>query len=61
MRIVMILGLGAVAMLLALPAEALTISNADPKPHTVTVKSGSDSSDVTIPPRQDVQPTCQSG
>ncbi len=61
MRIVMILGLGAVAMLFALPAEALTISNADPKPHTVTVKSGSDSSDVTIAPNQAVQPTCQSG
>jgi hypothetical protein len=61
MRIVMILGLGAVAMLFALPAEALTISNADPKPHTVTVKSGSDSSDVTIAPNQAVQPACQSG
>ena len=60
MRIVMILGLGAVAMLFALPAEALTISNADPKPHTVTVKSGSDSSDVTIAPNQAVQPACQS-
>ena len=45
MRIVTILGLGALAMLFALPAEALTISNADPKPHTVTVKSGSDSTE----------------
>ena len=61
MRIVTILGLGAVAMLFALPAEALTISNADPKPHTVTVKSGSDSSEVTIAPRPGGQPTCQSG
>jgi len=61
MRIVTILGLGAAVMLFALPAEALTISNADPKPHTVTLKSGSDSSELTIAPNQAVVPACQSG
>ena len=61
MRIVTILGLGALALLFALPAEALTISNSDPKPHTVKVKSGSDSTELTIAPEKSVEPACQSG
>ena len=32
-------GAGPVAMLFALPAEALTIANADPKPHTVRCRA----------------------
>ncbi len=61
MRIVTNLGLGALVMLFALPAEALTISNSDPKPHTITVKSGSDSKELTIAPEAAVEPECQSG
>lgn len=61
MRIVTSLALGAVCILFALPAEALTISNSDAKPHTITVKSGTDSSEMTIAPQQSVQPACQSG
>lgn len=61
MRIVTSLALGALATLFALPAEALTISNVDPKPHTITVKQGNDSTELTIAPAQAVQPSCQSG
>lgn len=61
MRIVTTLGLAAAAMLFALPAEALSISNVDPKPHTIKVKSGSDSTELTIAPAQAVEPACQSG
>jgi hypothetical protein len=61
MRIVTSLALGTLGVLLALPAKALTISNSDPKPHTITVKSGSDSSELTIAPEQAAQPSCQSG
>jgi hypothetical protein len=61
MRIVTSLALGAVCVLFALPAEALTISNVDPKPHTITVKSGSESTELTLAPAQSVQPACQSG
>ena len=61
MRIVTILGLGVLGMLLALPAQALTISNTDPDPHTITVKVGSDSTELTIAPETAVEPPCQSG
>ncbi|HEX2446897.1 MAG TPA: hypothetical protein VHK26_01760 [Methyloceanibacter sp.] len=61
MRTVTILGLGAFCLLFALPAEALTISNTDADPHTITVKTGSDSTEVTIAPAAAVEPPCQSG
>jgi hypothetical protein len=61
MRIVKTLGLCTLTMLFALPAQALTISNVDPKPHTIKVKSGSDSTELTVAPAQAVEPTCQSG
>ena len=61
MKTVTVLGLGALCMLFALPAKALTISNADPKPHTITVKAGSDSTELTIAPDTAVEPPCQSG
>jgi hypothetical protein len=61
MRIAAVLGLGVLGFLVALPAQALTISNTDPKPHTVTVKAGGDSADVTIQPDAAAEPACQSG
>ena len=61
MRTVSILGLGVLGMFFALPAQALTISNTDPDPHTITVKTGSDSTELTIAPETAVEPPCQSG
>jgi hypothetical protein len=61
MRTVTILGLGALGVMFALPAQALTISNTDPKAHTITVKAGSDSTKLTIEPAAAVEPACQSG
>ena len=37
MRFVGTAALGALALLCAVPAQALTISNSDPKPHKITV------------------------
>jgi len=61
MRTVSILGLGVLGMFFALPAQALTISNTDPDSHTITVKTGSDSTELTIAPETAVEPPCQSG
>ena len=61
MRTVSILGLGVLGVFFALPAQALTISNTDPDPHTITVKTGSDSTELTIAPETAVEPPCQSG
>jgi hypothetical protein len=61
MRIAAGLGLGVLGFLIALPAQALTISNSDPKTHTVTVKTGSDSTELTVQPAASAEPACQSG
>jgi hypothetical protein len=61
MRIAAVLGLGVLGFLIAPQAQALTISNIDPKPHTVTVKAGADSSELTIAPDAAVEPACDSG
>ena len=61
MRIAAVLGLGVLGFLIALPAQALTISNTDPKAHTVTVKTGSDSAKLTIESAASAEPACQSG
>ena len=61
MRIVAILGLGVLGFLFAPPAQALTISNIDPEPHTVTIKAGSDSTELTIAPDTAVEPACAGG
>ena len=61
MRIAAILGLGVLGFLIAPPAQALTISNIDPKPHTVTIKAGSDSTELTIAPDTAIEPACASG
>jgi hypothetical protein len=53
--------LGVLAILFALPAEALTISNADPDPHTITVTVGGDSKELTIEPDTEVDAPCEKG
>ena len=59
MRTVTILGLGLLGLLFALPAQALTITNTDADPRTVTVKAGSDSNELTIEPGKAVEPACK--
>src|SRR3979411_3016051 len=61
MRTVSILGLGILATIFAFPAEALTISNVDPDPHTITVTVGSDSQELTIEPQTEVDAPCDKG
>lgn len=61
MRTVTILGLGVLGLFFALPAQALTISNTDPDPHTITVKTGSNSTELTIEPETAVEPPCDPG
>lgn len=61
MRIAIVLGLGVLGTLFVLPAQALTISNTDPKPHTLTVKAGNDSSKVTVAPQTAEEPACAQG
>ena len=47
--------------LFALPASALTISNEDPDPHTVTVTAGTDTKQLTVEPDQQVDAVCAAG
>ena len=61
MRIAIILGLGVLGMFLAPPAQALTVSNIDPEPHTIVVKAGSDSTKLVVEPDKSVEPACASG
>jgi hypothetical protein len=61
MRIATILGIGVLGFLSAHPAQALTISNFDPKPHTLSVKTGGDSSELTVAPDMAVEPPCDGG
>lgn len=61
MRIAAVFGFGVLGFLIAPPAQALTVSNFDPKPHTVTVKAGSDSTKLTIEPDTAAEPACASG
>ncbi len=61
MRTVTVLGLGLLGLFCALPAQALTISNTDPDPQTVTVTAGGDSAEFTIEPQAAVEPPCAPG
>jgi len=61
MRIATVLGLGVLGIFLAPPAQALTVSNIDPEPHTMTVKAGGDSTKVVVEPSKAVEPACASG
>jgi hypothetical protein len=59
--IVGIAALGVLVLAGSDPARALTISNIDPKPHTVSVTAGNESKDLTIEPSKDVDADCASG
>lgn len=59
MRTATILGLGLLGLLIALPAQALTITNTDADPRTITVKAGSDGKELTIEPGKAVEPPCK--
>jgi hypothetical protein len=59
MRSVRVLGLGLLGLVSALPAQALTVTNTDPDPRTITVKAGSDSKELTIEPGKAAEPQCK--
>jgi hypothetical protein len=61
MRLVGFLVASAACIVFSLPASALTISNADPDPHTVTVTAGTDTKQVTVEPDQQVDAVCAEG
>ena len=62
MRLLGIAVLGALGFFYAGEAQALTISNMDAKPHTVTVTAGSDSKQLTIDAgAKDADAGCPSG
>ncbi len=61
MRLATVFGLGVLGMILAAPAQALTISNTDDKPHTVTIKTGDDSAQLVVEPQKAVDAPCASG
>jgi hypothetical protein len=61
MRLFRIAALGAFGLLFAGEAQALTISNMDAKPHTVTVTAGSDSKQLTVEPAKQADADCASG
>ncbi len=53
--------LGLLSVVSPAPAGALTISNADPDPHTITVSVGGDSKELTVAPDQEVDAGCSDG
>jgi hypothetical protein len=61
MRTVTIFGLATLGLVFAFPAQALTISNTDAAPHTITVKTSGDSKQLTIAPQTEVEAPCSSG
>lgn len=61
MRSTGLLCLSVLGVLFAHPAEALTISNTDPDPHTVTVTVGGKSDQLIVEPQNEVQPPCDKG
>ena len=61
MKIAVFLSLGVLGMILAVPAQALTIANADDDPRKVIVKAGSDSTELVIEPQKSAEAPCASG
>lgn len=49
------------ALVFAAPVSALTISNVDPDPHTITVTAGTDTKQLTLEPDQQVDAVCTEG
>lgn len=58
---VSIAALGVLTLLSTLPARALTISNIDPKAHTITVTADGASKELTIEAEKEVDAPCASG
>ncbi len=61
MRFVGTAALGALVLLCAGPAHALTISNVDPKPHKITVTAGGSSNELTVESEKQVDAPCSGG
>ncbi len=61
MRVFSAFGLGLLTTVFALPAEALTITNADPEATTVTVIVDGDGTEFAIEPGASVEPPCDNG
>jgi hypothetical protein len=61
MRFVGPAAFGALVLLCTAPAQALTISNIDPKPHKVTVIAGGSSNELTVEPEKQVDAACSGG
>jgi hypothetical protein len=59
MRTVTVLGLSVLGLFTAVPAQALTISNTDPDPRTITVEAGGESKELTIAPQASAEPPCE--
>jgi hypothetical protein len=59
MRSVRFLGLVLLGLLSALPAQALTITNTDQDPRTITVKAGGASNALTIEAGKAAEPKCK--
>jgi hypothetical protein len=53
--------LSALALLCTVPAQALTISNIDAKPHKVTVIAGGSSNELTVEPAKQIDAPCSDG
>lgn len=60
MRIATIFGLGVLGIVLAAPAQALTVSNTDEEARTITVKTGGEESDLVVEPQATVEAPCAS-
>src|SRR5262245_21127124 len=61
MRRVGFLAFGIAGIFVSLPAAALTISNEDADPHTVTVTAGTDTKELTVEPDQQIDAVCAEG
>jgi hypothetical protein len=61
MKIAAVLGLGVLGMILAAPAQALTITNTDGEARTIIVKTGGDSTELVVEPEKAVEAPCAAG
>ena len=61
MRFVGPAAFGALVLLCTAPAQALTISNIDPKPHKITVIAGGSSNELTVEAENQVDAACSDG
>ena len=61
MRFVSTAVLGVLVLLCTAPAQALTISNIDPDPHTITVTAAGSSQELKVEPQKEVEAPCSEG